>query len=311
MTAPDNQAPLPTLSVGIPAYNEEQNIKHFLTAVLAQERRNFILKEVIVLSDQSTDRTVEEALSVHDPLVSVETAATRGGKSARFRDIAKKFTGDLLVQFDADTALGDTHVLENLVAVWQAEGADLVSANVRALKPKTYWERIAYFGAQVWWENLLTMLGSHALVYRCQGRGRLFTRSFLKDFYLPDDAAAAEDIFSFFWSMQNKKKVAFAPLAIVYYRLPSNWKDYKRQATRFIKTYNILHAYFPDELLREWFMHNTPKIRILAMLKSSLQYNPIITGCYVLVQKYLHYAANNVANTTKFWADVPSTKKVK
>ena len=46
-----------TVSVGIPAYDEEANIKSLLEAILQQRQENFILKSIIVVSDGSTDRT--------------------------------------------------------------------------------------------------------------------------------------------------------------------------------------------------------------------------------------------------------------
>jgi len=48
-----------TLAIGIPAHNEEANIGFLIKALLEQESRLYVLTEIIVASDASTDKTVE------------------------------------------------------------------------------------------------------------------------------------------------------------------------------------------------------------------------------------------------------------
>lgn len=45
-----------SVSVGIPAYNEEQNIASLIFGILKQKVNNITLKEIIVISDGSTDK---------------------------------------------------------------------------------------------------------------------------------------------------------------------------------------------------------------------------------------------------------------
>ncbi len=46
-----------TISIGIPAFNEAVTIKRLLRSVLAQKEKGFVLREIIVLCDGSTDGT--------------------------------------------------------------------------------------------------------------------------------------------------------------------------------------------------------------------------------------------------------------
>ena len=46
-----------TLSIGIPAYNEQANIRNLLDSIFMQKRDRFEISEVIVLSDASSDQT--------------------------------------------------------------------------------------------------------------------------------------------------------------------------------------------------------------------------------------------------------------
>ena len=47
-----------SITIGIPAYNEEANIKYLLKLLLNQKIKNAAIHEVIVVSDGSTDGTV-------------------------------------------------------------------------------------------------------------------------------------------------------------------------------------------------------------------------------------------------------------
>ena len=46
-----------TVTIGIPAYNEEKNIGRLLRALLRQKTNGLSIKKIIVISDASTDKT--------------------------------------------------------------------------------------------------------------------------------------------------------------------------------------------------------------------------------------------------------------
>ena len=48
-----------TVTIGIPAYNEEKNIGRLLKSLSNQKGDDFTLNEIVVLSDGSTDMTNE------------------------------------------------------------------------------------------------------------------------------------------------------------------------------------------------------------------------------------------------------------
>ena len=71
----------PTISIGIPAYNEAENIQNLLRCILSQDMSLYTLEEIYVISDGSTDRTVEEASSIADSRIKVTDVKERIGKS--------------------------------------------------------------------------------------------------------------------------------------------------------------------------------------------------------------------------------------
>jgi glycosyltransferase involved in cell wall biosynthesis len=92
------------LSFSIPAYNEEENIWRCLDSVFKELKKNTIQAEVIVVDNNSTDRTAEIAQSYGG--VRVVPEAKKGLLFARERGHLSS-TGELLANIDADTILPD------------------------------------------------------------------------------------------------------------------------------------------------------------------------------------------------------------
>lgn len=89
------------VSVVIPAYNEEKNIKNCLEAFL-QQKTNYKF-EIILVDNNSTDKTVEIAKEFENKLplqIIKETKKGRGPARKKGFDEAK---GDIILSTDADT----------------------------------------------------------------------------------------------------------------------------------------------------------------------------------------------------------------
>ena len=88
------------LSIVIPAYNEEKYIGAAIESV--QKYGNGVCKEIIVVDNASTDRTVQIANGY--PGVRVVSESKKGTGHARERGF-RESTGDVICFIDADTRL--------------------------------------------------------------------------------------------------------------------------------------------------------------------------------------------------------------
>jgi len=129
------------VSVIIPARNEEMNIERVVRSVAAQTH----VQEVIVVDDESTDRTGEILARLRDEIPALRTirldALPEGwtGKSHAAATGAERAAGEWLLFTDADTE----HLpgsLEALLARARGENADLLSLSP-GQQTLTWWEK--------------------------------------------------------------------------------------------------------------------------------------------------------------------------
>lgn len=86
------------ISIIIPCYNEEENIKECLRQIPEMSWET----EIIVVDDGSTDRTAEFAKSANKPYLKVIRYEKNAGKGAALRVGLQDATGDIAVILDAD-----------------------------------------------------------------------------------------------------------------------------------------------------------------------------------------------------------------
>jgi len=94
-----------SVSVGICAYNEERDIGRLLERLLNQKTDIVDIREIIVVSSGSTDRTDEivKAFSKRDSRVKLVTQPRRMGKASAVNEFLKRASGDVCVLESADT----------------------------------------------------------------------------------------------------------------------------------------------------------------------------------------------------------------
>ena len=104
-----------TVTVGIAAYNEDNNIQNLLRSIITQKEIDFHVKEIIIISDGSSDKTVEKVRGVQDKRITLLDEKERVGQNVRQNSIFKKAKGDIIVLLEADTILKDSKYLYELI----------------------------------------------------------------------------------------------------------------------------------------------------------------------------------------------------
>lgn len=90
----------PMVSISLPAYNEEAQIRGAVESLLALDYPAH-RKQVLVVSDASTDRTDDIVMEFAGRGVELLRMPTRGGKTAGENAAAARLTGDIVINTDA------------------------------------------------------------------------------------------------------------------------------------------------------------------------------------------------------------------
>src|SRR5258708_3629060 len=96
-----------TVTIGIPAFNEEKNIVNLLKSIAKQKGNLFIIKKIIILCDNCTDKTADKAFEFAKNYKNIHIILDneRKGKVARLNQLYTLNKSDVLITFDADIVL--------------------------------------------------------------------------------------------------------------------------------------------------------------------------------------------------------------
>jgi chlorobactene glucosyltransferase len=157
---PSDRTSGPFVSVVIPARNEERSIGATVAAMLAQTYRDI---EIIVINDQSADRTPAILAGFHDPRLTVlqgePTPEGWLGKPWALDQGSRRARGELLLFVDADIHY-EPKAIASIIDAIEASGAAMIAV-LPHLEMRTLGEQVAmmmlpYFA----WAGLPLWLGN-------------------------------------------------------------------------------------------------------------------------------------------------------
>ena len=145
---PDNPDYQPSVTVLIPAYNEEAVIRQTVGAALASDYPKL---EVLVVDDGSMDRTAEivRASFGREPRVRLLMQSNRGKPSALNQGLSEA-AGEIVVSIDADTIV-DPDAIRLLVRHFADPKVGAVAGNVKVMNRNrwlTRWQALEYITSQ-------------------------------------------------------------------------------------------------------------------------------------------------------------------
>lgn len=296
-----------TVTIGIPAHNEEKNIKYLLESILEQNKEGYDLENILIISDGSTDNTVRFVKKLQNNTITIINGKKRLGKAIRFNYLLKRNASDIFIQLDGDVVLKNKDTIKKIIKpFFKDPNIAVVNGSVEPVVPITLVERLSHFGFEIWQESK-RILGKKAERYRSIGQIRAFSKEFTKHFHLPRGTDHFEDIYVFYYAISNGWKIVSVSDAIVLYRLSSSFNDYINQMVRHLQPHSQLEKHFDKEILEKYETISMKlKLQVLMRLAQKTRLDIVIFFCLLQGITYCFSAFTKVDN---IWNISKTTKR--
>lgn len=276
-----------TLTIGIPAHNEEANIGHLLHSILKQEQKSFVIKKIFVICDGCTDFTAFEAkkVGINNPQIVVLNDGKRKGKAARLNKIYQLADTDLIATFDADVVLERTIEIEEMVKTFKSNknvlvvGARFIPVNIPTLMGKL--SMVSYKSFE---EAALNLKGGNN-IYTLVGAASLIKTSLAKSFTFPKDTVSDQNYLYMKALQANKHGYKLARNTRILMRTVSTFHDWRVLGVRSTSSdKESVISFFGDAAKKEYYM---PRILFIRSLIKWFFKTPIYATGSVLMNIYI------------------------
>lgn len=252
-----------TLSVGIPAYNEEANIASIIKTILRQKQESFLLEKIYVVADGCTDRTIEivKKLATKNKEIKLIARKGRSGKVTALNTIYETNKSDFILTIDADLVFAKNDDIENMVRVILSDNKiNFVGPRHIPVKPKTIMGMFAYI-SYLSFEDAFLKINNSNNFYVVMG-AYLLRKNFSKSIKYPKYAQADQVILyamatrkSRYSPLGRKGGFRFVPNAHVIFRTVSTFDDWRILGVRSVIADKVnTTEYFGDKILDEYYM---------------------------------------------------------
>jgi len=299
-----------SLSVGVPAHNEEKNIEHMLKSVLKQQGENFELENIFVVCDGCTDRTasIVANLAKTYPAVKLFSDGKRTGKAQRLNQIYQMNKSDLLATLDADIVLAREGELEIFVKEMLSDPRIKVVAGHQVPTPADSLMGLFSNASFLLLDEAARSYHGGNNIHCLQGSASLLRKEFARSFTYPSNLISDQ---GYLYAMATRNSRAGFKLATqtkVVFRAVSTFRDWRILGARTLRgDKESLAKFFGQDILQEYKL---PKTLILKALAKRFFIHPIATTGGVAMDLFIRlfpYPSQSVPAGT--WEIITSSKK--
>lgn len=289
------------ISIGVFAYNEEKNIARLLDSLLAQKNNAIDIREIIVISSGSTDRTdeiISDFIKKHNSIKLI-VQEERKGKASAVNLLFENAREDILVLVNGDTILGGDSI-EKLVMPFHEPRVGMTGGHPLPVNDKN---RFLGFTAHLLWNM------HHLISLKNPKLGELI--ALRKIIRIPCDTAVDE---AWMESMVKSRgfELRYVPDAVVYNKGPESVSDFLKQRRR------IFTGHLDIKKKTGYKLSTLNSLNIMFLTLRGLKLNPevmLYTSGAVLLElsgRALGFYDYYIRGRNPFmWAVIKTTKELK
>ena len=302
---------IPTVTIAIPAYYAEANIKSLVNELTLQKEDGFKIDQIIVYYDVSGDNTLEKAREVKDIRIRLIDGKIRKGFGNGVKKLIAINRSDFLLLLNDDIKINDKNFVSKLIRiVRKEENVGMVCGNPQALSPKTFIDKALTYRLKAS-ENLSSLVNNGSNVFSCDGKIMLLSQQLIESLKLPTDnkLLGNVDAYLYFACITSGMKYKFAKDAVVYFRNPTTWNDYAKWISRNNAQKYLLEITFGKELVDKEYAK--PKLLLLYTTLTQFVKNPVGFIFIFLSEPFLVFKARSIfKDLSETWDTVITTKNL-
>lgn len=298
-----------SLAIGLCAYNEERNILHLLRDIYKQKRDNFVLENIFIVNDSSTDNTsaIIKNFSLTHKKVRVIGLRKNVGKINCMNKIIKVASSDYLIFFDCDVRLKDEQVLSEMIKTFQSSdtGVDVVGGIDTPVAANSFFGKIFNTWVEIW-DTAKREFSNEDMTYNLSARAMGVSKRLYKKLNIPS-FATADDQYIFIFSKKLGYSFKLARNANILYKVPDNIKEYILQSMRYLKFHKNIEALFGNWIEQYYKLKEGAKAKAIWFV---FKRKPAFVILALLLQIVVRFGAlfEFEDTTTGRWIVVNSTK---
>lgn len=224
----------PSVSIIIPAYNEEKHIKDCIESVLNLDYENGKIK-IIVVNDGSKDKTkevVEEIISKKKGREIILINQKNSGKAKALNNALKLVKTEFFACLDADSFVSKKALKRIIKTFYEYDNnLAIVTPAMKIRNPKNLLQKLQYveYNISMLLHRLMSNLNS---IYVAPGPFSVYKTEIVKKLGGFDSTTLAEDQEIAYRMQKNFYDIKQSPNAFVYTTPPNNFKSLYRQRRR-------------------------------------------------------------------------------
>ena len=221
----------PTVTIIVPAYNEEETIADTLDSILALDYPKNKLT-IMVIDDGSTDKTYAIAKKYAAQGI-VSYSKKNEGKGIALNFALSKTDSDLVGALDADSYV-DSNALKRIVGFFENENVMAVTPSMKIWSPKSVWQKVQMieYLVGIFLRKVFAFFGS---IHVTPGPFTIYRKSFFDKYGGYDHSTITEDIEIALRIQKNNYIIENSVDAFVYTKGPKDFGPLFRQRIRWYR----------------------------------------------------------------------------
>src|SRR4030042_2559136 len=244
----------PTVSIFIPAFNAEQNIARLLGQLIQQRTLSVVIKEIMVLSDLSSDDTINRAKSVKNRIIKVYGNTTRQGFAYGVKKMLQSSNSDIVVILNDDIVVKNLNIIEELCnPIIKNPVVGMVGGNLKPLPSRNFIQNSTFIGFILGRRVIADMPTIHTK-RTCDGKIMAVSRNFYKKLKYPVNLGdmGNVDVYLYFMCLATGFSYYFAQKSVVYFKFPDTVTDFIKINLRNRNSDSLIDRRFRNLAIREY-----------------------------------------------------------